>query len=150
MAVKFYILANGKYGTNDLGHQYNVKGIGIDEAANIVYHTENQYWTPGSGFNYASALSINTAADLYQDYSSEVVAVTNAWYAVGVGDEFSCDDWMYIFAEDYTSNTTIAACNIELYEVTVANGAKLTLDVANNAIITGPFEVALGSQFEVK
>ena len=146
----FYILVNGKNSTNDLGDPFNVKGIGIDKAAKIVYHTENQFWTPGSGFNYARDLSIDTAAGLYQNYSSEVVEVTNAWYAVGVGDEFSCDDWMYIFAEDYTSNTTIAACNIELYDVTVTNGATLTLDVAKDALISGPFEVALGSQFEVK
>jgi hypothetical protein len=50
----------------------------------------------------------------------------------------------------YTVDTTIAACNIDLYEITVSNGAKLTLDVANETVITGPFEVALGSQFEVK
>jgi hypothetical protein len=57
---------------------------------------------------------------------------------------------MSIFAEDYISNTTVAACNIELYDITVSNGAKLTLDVVNDVIINGPFEVALGSQFEVK
>ncbi len=59
-------------------------------------------------------------------------------------------NWFEVYDMTYTVDTTIAACNIDLYEITVSNGAKLTLDVANETVITGPFEVALGSQFEVK
>jgi hypothetical protein len=36
------------------------------------------------------------------------------------------------------------------YSITFTNGAKLTLDVFNDTIIDGSFEVALSSQFEIK
>jgi subtilisin family serine protease len=49
-----------------------------------------------------------------------------------------------------TSNTTVTGCNINVQNVTVQNGAKLTLDAANETIINSNFEVKLGSQLEIK
>jgi len=45
---------------------------------------------------------------------------------------------MYLYA-------LVPACNIEIYDATVTNGAKLTLDVFNETIIDGPFEVDLSA-----
>jgi subtilisin family serine protease len=48
-----------------------------------------------------------------------------------------------------TANTTVTGCNINVQNVTVANGAKLTLDAAGETILSN-VEVQLGSQLEIK
>ena len=81
----FYILSVGKAGTNDIGSVYSVAGIGIDAAAKIAYRTESVYLTASSNYAAARTYSIQSATDLYGAGSAQVTAVTNAWYAVGVG-----------------------------------------------------------------
>jgi hypothetical protein len=50
-----------------------------------------------------------------------------------------------------TSNTTVTNCgDIYVQNVTVTNGAKLTLDAAGTTTIGSNFEVQLGSQLEIK
>jgi hypothetical protein len=49
-----------------------------------------------------------------------------------------------------TTNTTIVSSgNINVQNVTVKNGAKLTLDAVGEVNIIGDFEVELGSEFEI-
>jgi hypothetical protein len=49
-----------------------------------------------------------------------------------------------------TTDTTIVSCgNINVQNVTVTNGAKLTLDAAGEVNIISGFEVELGSEFEI-
>ncbi|MDX6188946.1 M4 family metallopeptidase [Flavobacterium sp. Fl-318] len=81
----FYILSVGKKGTNDIGDQYNVTGITIDKAAKIAYRLESIYLSPISTYADARTYAIQSAIDLYGDASPEVIATTNAFYAVGVG-----------------------------------------------------------------
>jgi hypothetical protein len=83
----FYLLSQGGSGTNALGNYYEVTGIGIEKAANIVYRAECYYLTSSSNFNAFRNASIN-AATFYGYDSKEVVSVTNAWHAVGVGSKF--------------------------------------------------------------
>ncbi|MDR0566637.1 MAG: hypothetical protein LBG47_06340 [Prevotellaceae bacterium] len=50
-----------------------------------------------------------------------------------------------------TANTTVTSCgDINVQNVTVINGAKLTLDAAGEVDIISDFEVELGSEFEIK
>ncbi|MDR1895619.1 MAG: M4 family metallopeptidase [Prevotellaceae bacterium] len=84
----FYLLSVGGSGTNDIGNAYNVTGIGIDKAAKIVYRAESVYMTSGTNFNNARAYTIAAATDLYGASSIEIPAVTNAWYAVGIGNQY--------------------------------------------------------------
>ncbi|WP_374174375.1 M4 family metallopeptidase [Flavobacterium tructae] len=81
----FYILSVGKSGTNDIGNAYNVTGITIDKAAKIAYRLESVYLTANSTFANARTSGIQSAIDLYGAGSAEVIATTNAFYAVGVG-----------------------------------------------------------------
>lgn len=85
----FYILVQGKSGTNDIGSSYNVTGIGMDKAANIAYRLESVYLSANSTFANARTYGIQAAIDLYGDASAEVIATTNAFYAVGVGSAYS-------------------------------------------------------------
>jgi len=81
----FYILSIGKSGTNDIGSVYNVTGITIDKAAKIAYRLESVYLTANSTYANARTSGIQSAIDLYGAGSAEVIATTNAFYAVGVG-----------------------------------------------------------------
>ena len=80
----FYILSEGKSGTNDKGNSYNVTGIGKDKSAKIVYRAESVYFTSTTNYLQASNLTIQAANDLYGINSLEALAVEKAWYAVGV------------------------------------------------------------------
>ncbi|NVO32615.1 M4 family metallopeptidase [Hymenobacter lapidiphilus] len=81
----FYLLSQGGTGTNDIGSAYSVTGLGISNAAKIAYRTESVYLTASSTYAQARTASISAATDLFGAGSAQVVAVTNAWYAVGVG-----------------------------------------------------------------
>jgi Zn-dependent metalloprotease len=85
----FYRLAVGGSGTNDIGSNFSVTGIGIDAAAKIAYRTESVYLTASSNYAAARTYSIQSATDLYGAGSAQVIATTNAWYAVGVGAAYS-------------------------------------------------------------
>ncbi|RSK50829.1 M4 family metallopeptidase [Hymenobacter rigui] len=81
----FYLLSQGGSGTNDLGNAFSVTGVGIDAAAKIAFRAESVYLTASSTYANARTAAISAATDLYGASSTQVTAVTNAWYAVGVG-----------------------------------------------------------------
>jgi adenine deaminase len=50
-----------------------------------------------------------------------------------------------------TTATTVTSCgDINVQNVTVTNGAKLTLDAAGETVIESNFEVQSGSELEIK
>ncbi|HOY32698.1 MAG TPA: M4 family metallopeptidase [Bacteroidales bacterium] len=88
LAYWFYLLSQGGAGTNDLGNDYNVTGIGIDDAASIAYRTLTVYLPPASNYKDARKYSLISATDLFGNCSDNAKRVINAWYAVGVGDDY--------------------------------------------------------------
>ncbi|HBX51189.1 MAG: hypothetical protein A2275_09130 [Bacteroidetes bacterium RIFOXYA12_FULL_35_11] len=88
MSHWFYILSEGASGTNDIGNTFNVTGQSISVAEQIAFRTLVTYLPPSSTFADARFYSIIAATDLYGACSNEVEAVTNAWYAVGVGNAY--------------------------------------------------------------
>lgn len=85
----FYLLCVGDTGINDLNNTYSVEPIGMDKAAQIAYRNLRDYLNPISNFADARAGSIQAAIDLYGYDSKEMIAVMNAWHAVGVGKPYS-------------------------------------------------------------
>lgn len=85
----FYLLVNGGIGTNDNGNGYNLSGIGLEKASRIAFRNLSTYLTPTSTYLDARAGSIQATKDLYGACSTEVLEVTNAWYAVGVGSVYN-------------------------------------------------------------
>ncbi|WP_217275282.1 M4 family metallopeptidase [Hymenobacter sp. BRD128] len=81
----YYLISMGKTGTNELGKSFSVSALGITAAAKILFRTESVYMTASSTYANARSYSIQAATDLYGAGSTQVQAVTNAWYAVGVG-----------------------------------------------------------------
>jgi len=75
-------------GINDKGHVYSVTGLGFDMAERIAYLTELML-TSTAKFQEAREVSIQVAAALSGNpCSAAVKSVTDAWYAVGVGNAF--------------------------------------------------------------
>ena len=89
----FYILTVGKSGTNNAPlaerDTYNVTGIGMVKSSQIAYYAERDYLTPNATFFDLRDATILIANNLYCASSPEVIAVTNAWNAVNVGNSFS-------------------------------------------------------------
>jgi len=80
----FYILSEGKTGTNDNGDSYDVTGIGIEDATQIAYRNLATYLTPASQYADARVGSIQSAIDLFGVNSPQHLATEAAWDAVGV------------------------------------------------------------------
>ena len=89
----FYVLANGKKGTNDHGDAFDVTGIGAGKAEQIVQRTLTAKIWGSVTFLGARAASVQAAEDLFGAGSPEVIAATNAWYAVGVGGPYDVRDY---------------------------------------------------------
>jgi len=82
----FYLLCQGGSGTNDIGWSYNVKLIGIANAARIIYNTLNGlYLNASSQYADVRFATISAASAIFGSCSKEVTQVINAWRAVGVG-----------------------------------------------------------------
>lgn len=85
----YYLLVMGGTGTNDISNSYTVSPLGWTVASRIAFRALTVYYTPSTNYANARTLSIQAAKDLYGNCSNEVVQVTNAWYAVGVGPAYS-------------------------------------------------------------
>jgi Zn-dependent metalloprotease len=81
----FYLLSEGGNGINDLNNAFVVPGIGINKAERIAYRTLHNL-NSSANFQTTRNASITAAEFLYGLASKEVVAVTDAWHAVGVGN----------------------------------------------------------------
>ena len=83
----FYLLSQGGSGTNDLGNNYSVTGIGINKARQIAFLNLTTYLGSNTA-TYPDSFngSLLAAQALYGNPSPEYTAVRNAWYAVGLGN----------------------------------------------------------------
>ncbi len=84
----FYILVMGKNATNDLGHAYDVTGIGFEDAEKIVYRLETAYLSPKSDYKNTRDFGIQAAIDLFGADSPQAIATQNSFYAVGLGGKY--------------------------------------------------------------
>ncbi|MEQ8624895.1 MAG: M4 family metallopeptidase [Vicingaceae bacterium] len=107
----FYLITRGDTGVNDMADSFMVSGIGMTKAAEVAFRNLTVYLTPSSNYEDARFYSILSAIDLFGACSPEVETVTNAWYAVGVGDEYINNvsaSFTAIYDTSYcTSNQTI-------------------------------------------
>ena len=96
-----------------MGNSYAVTGVGFTKAGKIAYATELAL-TSTSTYANARTASISAATTLYGACSLEVIAVTNAWYAVNVGGSYQAA----------CSNNDIAINAISNANTTYCTGAK--------------------------
>ncbi|RTZ08230.1 T9SS type A sorting domain-containing protein [Flavobacterium bomense] len=83
---------------NDALKVYSVKGLGFLIAEQITFKAE-VLLTPNATFQEMRDASILVAGQEYGTFSNEVKQVTNAWYAVNVGNEFIAPDPNQLFFE---------------------------------------------------
>jgi len=121
------LLSQGGSGVNDLGNSYNVVGIGIAKAANIVWNAESTgRLQPQSQYIDARTAMIEAARALNNGIigSSDEISVTDAWYAVGVGP--------------YISGSDIAPCSVNTSYSVSTDVTSVTWNIPSNLqIISG-------------
>jgi Zn-dependent metalloprotease len=103
----FYLLSVGGNDINDNGDCYYINGIGMTKASKIVYKMERDYLDEESDFADARTYSIQAARNLYGTGSNEEKQVTNAWFAVGVGNRYPVSGPNIVC----TSNSTFSITN---------------------------------------
>ena len=162
----FYLLVNGGSGTNDIGSTYTVSGLGIDKSGDIAYRMESLYLTSTSDFAAARDAAIQAAADLYGYCSAEEEAVTNAFYAVGVGASYSgqnpsitvdvtdqtvcVDEIATFYAEADYANTMIWQSDESGSFVDLSDDATYSGVTTNTLTITNPETSLNGIRFRLK
>ena len=133
----YYLIANGKSGTNEKGVPYTVAGQGLNAAAKITFRMESVYMVAGSTYAQARTYSIKAATDLFGAASAQVTAVTNAWNAVGVtsGAAFAATSPTSSPAINGLTGLTSVERGLSLYPVPATN--ELHLLLGDNADIVG-------------
>ena len=134
----YYLIANGKSGTNEKGVKYTVAGQGLNAAAIITFRMESLYMVPTSTYAQARTYSIKAATDLFGAASAQVTAVTNAWNAVGVTTgaarvAATATASPAVAANASLSGVDAAARGLSLYPVPATN--ELHLQLGGNAEI---------------
>ncbi len=142
----FYLLSKGGSGTNDLGNAYEVIGIGIDNAAKIVYLAEKEYMEAETDYADMRECTINAATALFPNYSVYAKSVANAWYAVGIG---TCSQ--YVLAnQTINSDRNINECSVEVYNTTVNSGSSLNIQFQNKVILNHDLQINIGATLDIE
>lgn len=131
----FYILTEGETGTNNAPapDTYNVAGIGLEKASEIAYLAERDYLTPNATYLDARNATIEIAYNLYCASSPEALSVTNAWYAVNVGEQHSNVD--YDVALQAINQNTMIPCATDTF-ATVISFKNQGLNIINSVDIS--------------
>ncbi|MBW4890553.1 M4 family metallopeptidase [Mucilaginibacter sp. HMF5004] len=136
----FYLLSMGGQGTNDLSNSYSVIAIGLAKAQAIAYETFTHLMSTDQYIDCRTA-SIAAAATLYGANSLEVIEVTNAWYAVGVGSAYQTQ----ISGTPVVCSTSVYSVNSLPSGATVAwsipSGAGPVLQLAQNSPSTNQLTI---------
>jgi bacillolysin len=127
----FYILTVGKSGTNNapVPDTYNVTGIGMAKSSEIAYLAERDYLTSNSTYLDVRNATLQVAGDLYCPNSTEVIAVTDAWYAVNVGNAYTAktdDLFAYSLSSGIEPGCGVAANPVFVFQ----NGGSTTVTSA--------------------
>lgn len=84
--LAFYLLSQG--GTHPRNStSTSVTPVGIDKAGQVFYRALTGYMNTNTDFAGARAATEAAAAEIYGENTSEVISVSEAWFAVGVGGE---------------------------------------------------------------
>ncbi len=129
----YYLISEGGSGTNDNGDSYNISPIGMDKAGDITYRLLTVYLTPSSQYMDARFYAIQSAIDLYGACTPEVEEVTNAMYAVGLGNAYT-PNVVSDFEADYTQSC-IAPFTVQFTNMSV-NGTNFDWDFGDGGTST--------------
>ena len=80
----YYLLVEGEAGTNEVGYEYDVKAIGMDDALQILFGSMTGYFTPSTNYVDAMSLTLEQTKDLFGLNSQQYESVLEAWMTVGL------------------------------------------------------------------
>lgn len=103
----FYLITDGVKGTNEKGDAFKIDTLGLIDASKIAYRNLTVYLTKNSQYADARTYSILAATDLFGNCSKHVIAVTNAWWACGVGAKYDSGYVKADFVGDTVACSTI-------------------------------------------
>lgn len=140
----FYLLSDGGNGTNDIINSYSVTGIGINDAARIAYKTKLLINTSLADYPLTREISIQAVREIFGAGSCQEIAVTNAWFAVGVGAAY--------VNSTLTINGPTLVCNTADYSIpnlpagstviwSIPSGAGSVLQLAQNTPTTNQLRI---------
>ncbi len=115
----FSMLVDGKQGTNEAGVDFDVPAIGMDKAIQIAFLTNKAYLTESSDYHDFYQNSLLAAEELYGVGAYEVMAVLEAWKAVGL--PYSPDGFDLSVEKPYTLTNS---CQLN-------ENVQLIIDIAN-------------------
>jgi Zn-dependent metalloprotease len=104
----FFLVSEGGAGTNDIGNSFNVNSLGINVAAQIAYRTKLLMNSSVIDYQTCRQISIQATIQLFGNNSCQEIAVTNAWYAVGVGNPSLTSS---ILGNDIVCNSSVYQVN---------------------------------------
>lgn len=140
----FYLLAEGGSDTNDKGQPYCVKGIGKTSATRIAFENMTHHLKEDAEFINAREGAIASAIALFGENSNEVAQTTAAWYAVGVGANYSGNvaltNKTITTTEQYNYSNKVAVNNVTV------NGGNLVVTSAKEVALTGNVAILPGSK----
>lgn len=113
----FYLLVNGgaMNGCNNDPCNTTLAGVGMDQASEVAFNTLVNYMYSTDGYLEARENSIAAATDITGDPCSKLVReVTNAWFAVGVGDPFIGTPQVTTVSGNGTGNCIGTSASIKL------------------------------------
>lgn len=145
----FYLLAMGGSGTNDLGVNYAVTGIGITEAAMIAYRNMEVYLTSSSTYVDAREGAIHAANDLFGACSNQAIQCGRAWHAVGVANYSPAYD-KFVPCGNIANGNYIRAVNsitTQNCATTALNGTDTRMIAVNTITLVPGFTAQAGSSF---
>ncbi len=163
----FYLLCESGSGVNDIGNAVAVTGIGMTEAAQIVYRAELVYmgYLPNTNvaFNGTRDAMVQAAIDLYGANSCEVYSVMEAWYAVGVGTAYTGvvgingDNNFCITSNNYTISNLPIGSTVQwqvspqnIATINSSNSTQTTLTKNSDGVITlSAIITTCGGQFTI-
>lgn len=93
----FYILSDGKIGSNDTGYPFYITGISRANAANVVFRAVRFGLNANNNvnFNTMRTHTITAVNDVFGPCSQERRTIEDAWAAVGVGNPYPTLDGEY-------------------------------------------------------
>jgi bacillolysin len=125
----FYLLSEGGSGTNDNGQSYNLTGITRFKARLIAYRALTVYLTSSSQYIDSRKATLEAAWDIYGQCSPEIIAVGDAWHAVGV--ESQSPAYSQTACGSYPATGTFVQA---ISTLTAGNGCTTTVASSSTAV----------------
>lgn len=132
----FTMLVDGKQGINELGTAFDVPAIGVDKVGQIVFQVNKHYFTENSNYNAFYQYSVEVAETLYGVGSTEALAVTEAWKAVGLPNAPSPALDLSVSGEGFTTGNICGVGQYQPVSFKVINSSSVAYDPSMMATVT--------------